>query len=144
MKIYIRNCAGAILPIAVESNITVKQLKETLNMKGINLLLFMSMNLEDHKTLAEYGIKSDSVLNEVSPIQIFIKTLNEKIITLMINPYETVESLKNKICNKESTMKDKNYMLTFNIRYLRNDISLNEYGIKEYSTLTLVARYNTK
>ena len=99
--------------------------------------------LKDNATLADYNIESSCTLLlylRNNTYEIFVKYLHNKTIVIDVEPFDTIEKIKDKIYDKDGLVPN-DFVLSFKGKRLEEYKTLEELNIEPKSSLDVLLKY---
>mmetsp|Transcript_1046 Transcript_1046/g.1277 ORF Transcript_1046/g.1277 Transcript_1046/m.1277 type:complete len:436 (+) Transcript_1046:86-1393(+) len=163
MEVFVKNLTGKTITMCVSSDDTIRDLKKFVcDKEGIPIdqqrLIFDGEYLTDINTLMHYNITQGSTLhlvlqlpgiissrsskndvNKKADMEVFVKNLTGKTITMCVSSDDTIRDLKELISDKEGIPIDQQRLIFYG-RQLEDKHTLTHYSITKESTLHLLLR----
>lgn len=144
MWIYVQTPTKETITLNVESSDTIRSVKTLIqDEEGIppdlQHLFFANTFVEDCRTLRSYNIQMESILSlhlHRYVLQIFVKSLSGKTITVEVEPLDRIETVKFQIENKVGTPYWAQSLL-FAGKPLNDGHTLSDYNIQMGSTIQM-------
>ncbi|OEU12432.1 ubiquitin-domain-containing protein [Fragilariopsis cylindrus CCMP1102] len=148
MQLFVKTLTGKTVSIEVEEGESIEDVKAKIAEKeGIPVeqqrLIFGGQQLQDSKTIDDYDMGDDATLHLVlrlrGGMQLFVKTLTGKTVSIEVEEGESIEDVKAKIAEKEGIPVEQQRLI-FGGQQLQDSKTIDDYDMGDDATLHLVLR----
>jgi len=145
-KIFVKTLTGKTIDLVVEMSSTIENVKAKIFEKldvppHQQRLIFEGTVLEDSLTLDFYKIQEGSTLDLILRMkgwmQIYVKTLTGRVISLDVELCDSIEKVKAQIKDHKEILSPEQIILSFSGKELEDDRTLNDYCIQKESMLEM-------
>ncbi|KAF7040525.1 hypothetical protein CFC21_050415 [Triticum aestivum] len=113
MRIFVKTPTGRTICLKVHSSDTLYTVKAKIQQQY--RLVFDGVQLEDNRTLADYGIQHDSTIDLQEKMQIYVTETREgRTIALEVDSLDTIGNVKSKIEDMEGFPKGQQCLIFAN------------------------------
>ena len=146
LHFYVKTPTGKTIALEVHPDTSIKDIKQHLQDfispdRPRQCLFLADKQLEDDRTLSDYNLEKGSTLHISlrDAVTIYVKTLTEKTIILEVDLAESIDSVKQRIHDKEGVLPQQQRIIFFG-KQLENNLTLSDNNIQKESTLYVIYR----
>lgn len=142
MQIYVVTPTCKNITLVVQASDTIAGVKlliqdqESIPSHEQCLMYAGNVVLKDECNLSYYNIEKNSILHLLLPMQIYVKTPTKGNISLVVQAFDNIKSVKVQVEGKEGTPSHQQH-LTYAGNILKDECTVSDYNIQKYSTLYL-------
>lgn len=145
IQIHLVTVSGKIITMTVPPSCTFDRLRRIIKEEEeirsyYQRFIFAGEELEDGRTLASYNVQNESTLDLVwrhaFGMQIFVKDLRGRILTVVCDSSDSIDHLKQKIQDKDGIPPDQQ-RLTYGSKRMEDGRMLSDYNVQKESVVVL-------
>ena len=148
METSLRTLTGKMITLRVELADNIKNVKKKLQSKerispDRQRIICDGKQYQDGRSLSDYNVQKEATLHSIlrlhTGMEIVLRELTGKMITLEVELADTIKNVKTKLQNKEGISADQQSLI-FDMKQLEYGRCLSDYNVAKEATLYLILR----